>query len=131
MRYYLPLLGILWAGAFIQNIGNEVEKYSDKNVIEALQKDVPAILYQKEYDGKMSQTEMEQEASFLLAFYQGEMIKEVTGENYYSFYAFSERAGKHIVSEGEKINLNLVITYNEEENMTHVVWATPFLNEDF
>lgn len=130
MKFYLPLLFILWSGAFIQGAAKEAKEYTDRNIIEAIQES-SGILFEKEYDGKMSQTEMEQKAQFLLASYQGEMVKEVIGENFYSFYGFSDKVETYVASDGERINLNLVITYDEERDITRIVFATPFLNEDF
>lgn len=133
MRLYLPVLAILWLGAFTQGIASEIEEYKKVSVIEAIQNsnDAKQILLEKEVYGKMSLLEMELEAENLLTAYQGQIVKSLYGENFYSFYGFSEQIEDFIISEGEKINLNLVITYDEENDVTHVVWATPFLNEDF
>ena len=49
----------------------------------------------------------------------------------YSFYGYTDRIDNYVVADNERVNLNLVITYDEEKDVTHVIWATPFLNEDF
>ncbi len=141
MKFYLPILLILWSGTFAQGIAREAEDFVNRKDITAihetisqrdsLQKESTSILFEKEYKGKISQTEMEQEASSLLASYQGEMVKEMIGNNFYSFYGFSDKVKEYIISDGEKINLNLVITYDEEEDITHIIWASPFYNKDF
>lgn len=131
LKFYFPMLFVLWCGAFLQRIDLEMERYERGLAIEAIQTDCPQVLLEKEYDGKLSQTEMEQEASLLLAFYQGEMVKEIIGDNFYSFYGFSDKIKNYVVSDDEKINLNLVITYNEKQDVTKILWASPFYNEDF
>ncbi len=147
MRFYLPILFILWTGAFLQEIGNDREVFiNEKNAIEIeniVLKDMQdiksdkgrmeerLILFEKEYKGKRSQSEIKQEVSFLLASYEGELVKEVVGDNFCSFYGFSDSVKDYVISDGEKINLNLVITYDEEKDITYVIGASPFYNEDF
>lgn len=147
MRFYLAILFILWTGAFVQKIGNDREVFiNEKNAIEIeniVVKDMQdikldkgrmgesLILFEKEYKGKRSQTELKQEVSFLLASYEGELVKEVISDNFYSFYGFSDSIKDYVISEGEKINLNFVITYDEEKDITYIIGASPFYNEDF
>lgn len=135
MRVYLFVLLILWSGAFIDSIAGEVNEYKHIVAIEAIQdnqrnNDVQ-ILHEREEKGKMGLLEMELEAGDLLTSYKGEMVKVLQGENFYSFYGYTDKIDNYVVTDGEKVNLNLVITYNEEKDVTHVIWATPFLNEDF
>lgn len=131
MRFYIPLLAILWSGALVQSFAGETENFKGKNTIEAIQKEDPKLLLEKEIAGKMNETEMEQEAQALLQSYDGEMVKEIIGENYFSFYGYTNKISNWIVADGERINLNLVITYDETRDVTKIVWATPFWNEDF
>ena len=135
MRVYLFVLLILWSGAFINSIAGEVNEYKHIVAIEAIQDNQRSndaqILHEKEVKGKMELLEMELEAGELLTSYDGEMVKSLQGENFYSFYGYTDRIDNYVVADNEKINLNLVITYNEENDVTHIIWATPFLNEDF
>jgi len=133
MRFYLPLLIILWGGVLIDGMASEIKEYKRITAIEAIQNkgNDAQILYKREKTGKMELLEMELEAGNLLTSYQGEMVKSLYGDNFYSFYGYTDKIKNYVVSEGEKINLNLVITYDEEKNATQIIWATPFLNEDF
>ncbi len=133
MRFYMPLLIILWGGALVEGLASEMKEYKQITAIEAIQnnsKDTQ-ILHKREENGKMELLEMELEAGDLLTAYQGEMVKSLYGDNFYSFYGYSDKIENYIISDNEKINLNLVITYDEENNTTQIIWATPFLNEDF
>ncbi len=135
MKFYLPILFILWTGAFFQEIGtNKNLLINTNNTIEIqnkIEKEESIVLVKREYKGKRSQTELKEEISFLLASYKGEFVKEVMGDNFYSVYGFSDSIKEYIISEGEKINLNFVITYDEEKDITYIIGASPFYNEDF
>lgn len=133
MRFYVPLLIILWSSALADGLIEERKEYKELFVVKAIQdnNENNGIFYEREAVGRMEVLEMELEARKLLTAYKGEMVKTLYGENFYCFYGYSDRIRNYVVSDGEKINLNLVITYDEENDVTHIVWATPFLNEDF
>ena len=135
MRFYLLLLAILWGGALVDGIAGEIKEYRKIVAIEAIQdnrnKSEAQILHQREVKGRMRLLEMELEAGDLLTFYDGEMVKSLQGEDFYCFYGYTDRIDNYVVTDNERVNLNLVITYDEEKDVTHVIWATPFLNEDF
>lgn len=135
MRFYLPLLIILWSGVLMDGLAGEIRDYKKITAIEALQDggngNNTQILHEREIGGEMRLLEMELEAGDMLTFYDGEMVKSLYGDDFYSFYGYTEKIDDYIVADNEKINLNLVITYDEEKDVTHVIWATPFLNEDF
>ncbi len=135
MRFYLLLLVVLWSGVLMDGIAGEMREYKKITAIEAIQNsgngDETQILHEREVEGKMALLEMELEAGDLLTSYDGEMVKSLQGENFYSFYGYTDKIDNYVVADNEKINLNLVITYDEEKDVTHVIWATPFFNEDF
>ena len=135
MRCYLLLLAILWGGALVDGIAEAVKESGKVVAIEAIQnnsnKSETQILHQREVDGKMTLLEMELEAGELLAFYQGEMVKSLYGENFYCFYGYTNQIENYVIADREKVNLNLVITYNEKDDTTRIIWASPFLNESF
>lgn len=133
MKFYLPLLVFLWSGVFVQGIIEEIKEYEKVTTIEAIQNksNDTQTLYERELPGKMGLLEKELEAGNLLVAYEGEMVKSLYGDNFYSFYGYTDKIDNYVIADGEKINLNLVITYNEEKDVTHIIWVTPFLNEDF
>lgn len=135
MRFYLPLLIILWSGVLMDEIAGEIKEYRKVVAIEAIQDNTKTngtqMLHEREVEGEMALLEMELEAGNMLTFYDGEMVKSLQGDNFYSFYGYSNKIDNYALVDNEKVNLNLVITYDEEKDVTHVIWATPFLNEDF
>ena len=135
MRFYLPLLVILWGGALADWIVDEVQEHRKIVAIEAIQnnrdKSETQILHERDVEGRMRLLEMELEAGDLLTSYDGEMVKSLQGESFYCFYGYTDKIDNYVVADNERVNLNLVITYDEEKDVTHVIWATPFLNEDF
>ena len=135
MRCYLLILAILWGGALVDGIAETVKESGKIPAIEAIQnnsnKSETQILHQREVDRKMTLLEMELEAGDLLTSYGGEMVKSLQSENFYCFYGYTNRIDNYVLTDHERVNLNLVITYNEENDVTQIIWATPFLNEDF
>ena len=135
MRFYLLLLAILWSGVLVDGIAGAVKESGRITAIEAIQntgnKSETQILHQREVKGKMALLEMELEAGDLLTSYGGEMVKSLQSENFYCFYGYTNRIDNYVLTDHERVNLNLVITYNEENDVTQIIWATPFLNEDF
>ena len=135
IRFYLILLAVLWGGALVDGIAGELKEHRKIVAIEAIQnnsnKNEAQILHKRDVEGEMGLLEMELEAGDLLNSYDGEMVKSLQGENFYCFYGYTNKIDNYVVTDNERVNLNLVITYDEEKDVTHVIWATPFLNEDF
>ncbi|MCT4688679.1 YwmB family TATA-box binding protein [Vallitalea sp.] len=52
-------------------------------------------------------------------------------ENIYSIYGYSRYIDEHIITEGEKINVDLALTYNELEDMTYLYAAIPVITIDY
>lgn len=148
MKFYLPILFILWTGAFVQKIERNKDLFIHTNQTVELQNGIKKqgkqintknsvikkesiVLFEREYKGKRSQAELKEEISFLLASYKGEFVREIFGDNFYCVYGFSDSVNDYIISENEKINLNFVITYDERKDITYMIGASPFYNEDF
>ncbi len=56
---------------------------------------------------------------------------ENRSDNFFTIYAYTENIEEYCMFGNMKTNLNLVITYNEKEDFTEILVATPFFNEDF
>ena len=52
-------------------------------------------------------------------------------DNIYSIYGYSKYIEEYIVSEGEKINIDLALTYNELEDTTYLYAAIPIITIDY
>ena len=133
MKCYLFLLIVLWSGVFAESLANEMKEHKNIIAMEAIQNnsDDTQLLHERNVSGEMSLLEKELEAGELLTAYQGEMVKSLYGENFYCFYGYTDKIKNYVIVDGEKVNLNLVITYDEVKDVTHIIWATPFYNEVF
>ena len=93
MRFYLPLLVVLWGGALVDGIVGEIKEYRKLTAIEAIQdngnKSETQILHERDVEGRMRLLEMELEAGDLLTSYDGEMVKSLQSEKIYCFYGYT------------------------------------------
>ena len=131
IKYYLPILFILWVGALFQHINFEFTPLQYDFTAKSLQTNPFVILSEKNELGKWNESKMKKESQTMLNAYKGKLVKTVVGENFYCIYGFTNVIKEYRVMDGKKINLNLVITYDEGKNATNIIWATPFLNDDF
>jgi hypothetical protein len=52
-------------------------------------------------------------------------------DDIYSIYGYSNYINDHIVTKGEKINIDLALTYSEEEDLTYLYAAIPVITIDY
>lgn len=60
--------------------------------------------------------------------------KVITGnreDTLYTVYGYCEKIEDYIMLGSTKTNVNIAITYNEDEDITNIYMATPIINEDF
>lgn len=67
----------------------------------------------------------------LLTQLNASVVQEIDNENYYCLYGYTNRFDRVIYQYGKKINVNLAITYNEEEDMTYLHLAVPYISQPF
>lgn len=75
---------------------------------------------------------MEQKDWLAKEFLNAMEAKEVTGNRgatLYTIYGYTENEKEYIYQEGEKVNVNLAITYDEKENKTYIHMAVPFISK--
>lgn len=83
------------------------------------------------YDGKLSLKERNEIVDKLLADMQGQIVNQNRSETIYTVYAYTSLIGEYMTVEGDRVNMNLVFTYDEQNDKTILYLATPILNEDF
>lgn len=81
--------------------------------------------------GSLSLEQQEQLASRLFHAWGGTIQSEQTTENYYVAYGYTSGISFYKKINGQKINLNLAITYNEISDETTVYLGIPLLKTDF
>lgn len=129
LKFYCIILSVLWIGAFTQVIAEA--KLHGGFFTDAYTQKTSSLLEEKEYNGKLTFAQGRECAKRFLKQYQGILVEEVKGDNFYSFYGYSDLLHSNVIVENKKINLNIVFTYNEEKGKTIIKVATPFLNEDY
>lgn len=111
---------------------NSIDKY--KEIIEDSMKKLgvnsaqTTMEYAGYYTGELS-LERKQEIAYLLVDeLQGEIAQEYDEGDLYTVYGFTGLLNDYVVSAGQKVNIQVAITYNEISDKTIVYLATPILN---
>lgn len=81
--------------------------------------------------GSISYTEREEIISKILKGAEAKECERYEEDNRLVIYGYSENISGYISAGGEKINVNIVVRYDENSGITEVYLATPILNEDF
>ncbi|MFW5629722.1 MAG: YwmB family TATA-box binding protein [Acetivibrio ethanolgignens] len=74
---------------------------------------------------------MEALTSEIFAEKKAESVQGITGNGIFSAYGYSPLLPQNVISEGKRINLNVVSSYNEETDTTKIIVASPIYNEDY
>lgn len=83
------------------------------------------------YDGKLTEKQRDKNVRELLENLQAKKVDAITTSAYDSIYAYTGLVEDYIKADGKRININIVISYNEEEDKTEFYLATPVLNEEY
>lgn len=59
------------------------------------------------------------------------VVQEIDNDNFYCMYGYTDQFERVIFQNGKKINVNLAITYNEEEEMSYLHLAVPYISQSF
>jgi hypothetical protein len=81
--------------------------------------------------GELSMSEKNVIADKFLESAGGEIVTESRKDDLFTIYAYTDRIEEYVLSGSMKTNLNVVISYDEINDVTEVSMATPFLEEDF
>lgn len=82
-------------------------------------------------EGNLSNTQKHEMAKLLVEELQGEIAIEYDEGDLYTVYAYTGMLNEYIISMGNKINIQIAITYNELTNKTRITMATPILNDSW
>lgn len=110
----------------------EIKKAAEKYVSKWGAKDYQCIMkFSGSYQGQLSQKDIDSHVNELLKNLQARKVDSVRSGNFYSIYAYTGLVKDYLKANGKRININVVVTYNEEEDKTELCLATPVLNEDY
>lgn len=149
-KIILTTLVLLWVIAFVQNIITRVyvsnKSFTQafaRNQIMATEKGEAATDTRNTKEGnlckegiiagRLSKEKTKQVAEDIFREFGGAgvMSSDVENENYYVAYGYTNGIDTVRIVNGRKINLNVAISYDETEQLTHIVVGTPLINSDF
>ena len=115
----------------IQNI-DQYKKIVEEELGTLDVKDEQVILkYEGSREGELSLEEKRTLATTLIAELQGDVALEYDEGDLYTVYGYTGMLKEYISSMGNKINVQVAITYNEMKDSTRIVLATPILNDSY
>lgn len=82
-------------------------------------------------EGALNSDEKNELADSLLKKLDAEVVAENRDNEMFTIYAYSKGAGSYITIGGSKINMNIAIGYDEEQNATKVYLASPVNSLDY
>ena len=82
-------------------------------------------------EGALNSTEKNELADGLLDRLGAKVVTENRDSDIFTIYAYSKGAGSYITIGGNKINMNIAIGYDEEQNRTKVYLASPVNSLDY
>lgn len=110
------------------NLEKSAKRYVNEQHIDEYQS---TLKFTGTYQGKMAESEMTEKTNYLLKGLQAKRVDEIHAKNYDSIYGYTRLIQDSIKANGKKINVNIAVTYDEEEDKTKLCLATPVLNEDY
>lgn len=82
-------------------------------------------------EGELNSTEKNELADGLLDRLGAKVVAENRDSDIFTIYAYSKGAGSYITIGGNKINMNIAIGYDEEQDRTKVYLASPINSLDY
>mgnify|MGYP000850593131 FL=1 len=82
-------------------------------------------------EGALNSNEKNELADSLLKKLDADIVAQNRDSDIFTIYAYSKGVGSYITIGGSKINMNIAIGYDEEENMTKVYLASPVNSLDY
>lgn len=82
-------------------------------------------------DGRLDEKQMRAFADNLLTELSAKEVSSEFADGNLDLYAYSDSEEEYIVVDGERININIVMTYDEIENKTCVYLSLPVINDSY
>lgn len=108
-----------------------------KKIIEDAMKEINVLDYQSivrfngVYNGRLTLDEKIQIADELFSNLEAKVISESRENDLFIMYGYTGLIKEYIKTNGNKVNVNVVITYDEQTDKTNIYLASPILNEDY
>lgn len=91
----------------------------------------PLLSFSGEYKGQLSEQEKEEKIQEMLSILKAETVSENTSQNTKNVYGYTEFLEEYLVINQKRVNVNLVITYDEARDKTILYLAAPIYNKDY
>lgn len=103
-----------------------------KKEIEKVMKDTPfdcdvGLEFEAEFNRELSIAEKNRLSKQFLDNISANLVSEEKSEEIYTIYAYTELISDYEAVDGNAVNVNLVFSYDEDENITSFYMATPYL----
>lgn len=82
-------------------------------------------------NGEMNETEKNNLSNDLIDKLEASYITGNADKRLYTLYAYSDKIEEYIMLGDKKVNINIAITYDEDNNITKIYMATPIITKDF
>ena len=129
MRHYIIVrINVLKSIQSIDDLKNDINKALDNFGISNKQ---IAMKFDGAYSGLISKDEKKSIASNLVKELHGEIILEYEENELYTVYAYTGLINDYIMSLDSKVNIQIAMTYDEENNKTIISLATPILFQGY
>lgn len=87
--------------------------------------------FEAQFPGKLSLADKNRLSKWLLDEINANSIHGSKTEDLYTLYAYTDYIGEYEIVDNKAVNVNIAFNYNEEENITKLYMATPFINNDY
>lgn len=112
----------------IVSVGSALREFFEKEKMNVLKE---YLVLKGEYPGKVSNDFIDKNTKEICDKMEAVVLEQKSGQGIYSVYAYSKKIRESVDVLGEKSNINVVYTYDEENHTTNIYIATPILNEEY
>lgn len=91
----------------------------------------PLISFSGEYDGALTEEEREEREKEMFSILKAEVVNETTSANTTNIYGYTEFLEEYLIINKKRVNVNLVMTYDETRDKTKLYLAAPIYNKDY
>lgn len=107
-----------------------------RNEIEKVLADSPFdctgnLQFEAEFANELSMSKKNELSKDFLKKINASSVSEQKDTDIYTIYAYSDLISDYKVIDGDAVNVNLVFTYDEKNNVTRLYMATPYIIEEF
>jgi len=127
-HYIIARINISDKISSIDKYKNELEKAIKAIGVNDMQ---TTLKYEGSKDGSLSNEQKKELSQSLVKDLQGKIAMDYDEGDLYTVYGYTGMLNDYVESMGNKINIQIAITYNEITNKTTVTLATPIINDSY